>query len=272
MLSRGLLTACRNGERLGPRAASCTALTRRGLELTLFKSDKPAAEEYRAELLDNILPKLRELGWIPGQPLEITHRDHKPDNVANGQHRGAAPTLDVAAVQRAETGLLGRGIERLDEAIDLLEQPTHEPRHRAAYELRITYAELATGRNLASHRGALDFDDEPTVERPTATARMIQACADMVDETAKPETIEVVDARGPAGWYREYEEKIRAHLAHGGTKTRRQLFKAMRSMRAKKDRLNVVICDLIEAGVLVEDKRNNGAWQLRLAAHPNGAS
>ena len=268
------LASSQNGGMLHPQVRSCMALTRRGLELTLFKSEKPEAEAYRAELLDNVLPKLRELGWIPGQPLQIAHRDHKPDNlepVAQGQHQAAAPTLDVAAVQRAETGLLGRGIERLDEAIDLLGQPTHDRRHAVAYELRLTYAELATGHNLSTYRGALDFDDEPTVERPTATARMIQACADMVDE-AKPEPIEVVDARGPAGWYREYEEKIRAHLAHGGTKTRRQLFKAMRSMRAKKDRLNVVICDLIESGVLVEDKRNNGAWQLRLAAHPNGAS
>ena len=262
---KGILTSDPNGSALGPRVSSCTLLTRRGLELTLMRTSQPAGAAYRAELLDNVLPKLRELGWIPGEPLQIDHLVG-----------GTAATLDVSSIARAETGLLGRGIERLEQAIDLLDQPTHETHHRVGYELRLAVAELATGRDFGACRGALDFvDDEPTVERPSTTAKMIQACAAIVDEAepeAKPEPVQAVDAQAAQGWYREYEETIRELLGHGGWKTRRQLIKAMRPMRAKRDRLNVVVSDLIDSGVLIENERKNGAWQLRLASPTNGGS
>ena len=260
---KGILTSDPNGSALGPRVSSCTLLTQRGLELTLMRTSQPAGAAFRAELLDNVLPKLRELGWIPGEPLQIAHRDHKPDN--------PEPVVqDVTAIARAESGLLERALEGLEEASALAAEVQAPAAVR--FGLALERAQLAGGIDLSRYRGALDFgvDDEPTVERPSTTAQMIEACAVMVDEASAevkpgPGPIQVVDAPAPQGWYREYEEKIRAQLAHGGWKTRRQLLKAMRPMRAKKDRLNVVLRDLVDSGVLVEGERNNGAWQLRLA-------
>jgi len=147
-----------------------------------------------------------------------------------------------------------RGLEHLERAAQVAEEAGAPPSLR--FDLAIEAA-AAAGLSVEHFRGALasDFDDEPTVRRPSITAQMVEVAAQLGDAT-------------PADRHRVRYERLHSgvlqELVRKPGRTRDALVKAL---DARPERFTVyqVIRDLVDAGELVETAGPGRAKLLALA-------